>query len=120
MDIVRVLEHYGSEGVPEGRNRPLRCPFHDDRHASASVDTHEGLFMCHAGHCGAMGNAVTLIAQQEGIPYEAAKRRAEEITGETNSGVRGGTSGKPRGSLLPDWARDRYQNGGSLPPWLHG
>jgi DNA primase len=119
VDIVKVLEFYGAEGVPEGVNRPLRCPFHDDRTASASVDTEAGLFNCHG--CGIGGDAIKLIQIQEGVSFEDAKRRAEKITGESYDNVSASTVDVRGGSsLLPQWARDKFVHSGNLPPWIRG
>src|SRR6266566_2693 len=36
------------------RNIPVRCPFHDDRHSSLSLNIEKGVWQCHAG-CGKGG-----------------------------------------------------------------
>lgn len=116
FSIAAVLEHYGAEAVPDGTNRAIRCPFHDDRQASGSVDTYKELFNCHA--CGMAGTAVTLIMKQEGCGYETAVSRAKEIAGDGDEGVRGAAPKRRESSLLPDWTRDYTGGGGVLPPWL--
>lgn len=45
----------------EGRSIPARCPIHDDRHASLSLDTIGQRWYCHA--CGVGGDAVELAAR---------------------------------------------------------
>ena len=52
-----------------------RCPFHDDAHASLSVNLRRdgGHFRCHA--CGAHGpGIVAFIAQRDGLDFEHACR----------------------------------------------
>lgn len=52
-----------------------RCPFHDDTHASLSVNLRRdgGHFRCHA--CGAHGpGIVAFIAQRDGLDFEHACR----------------------------------------------
>ncbi|MGR6999964.1 CHC2 zinc finger domain-containing protein [Yinghuangia aomiensis] len=64
--IHEVLTHYGAEGVPDsGGWRSLRCPFHGDRSASASVKPDEDLFKCHV--CDVGGDSFTVVAWKEGI-----------------------------------------------------
>ncbi len=77
-DIEAVLAHYGAEHVPERRGtgwRPMRCPFHDDGHASASVN--EEAFYCHT--CGVKGDGLALIQQQENCTFPAALELAKTI-----------------------------------------
>lgn len=74
--IAKVLKHYGAERVPEGRGwRAMRCPFHDDSQASASVNGEA--FNCHA--CGVSGDAFKIIMEQENCDFKAAVRLAEEM-----------------------------------------
>ena len=60
--MTRVMAHYGLDTGPLSSNwRAVKCPFHDDSSASASV-CNSG-FCCHA--CGIKGNAVTMVAMVE-------------------------------------------------------
>ena len=46
--IDRLLEHYGAHQVPHSRGwRKMRCPFHNDRSPSASVNTTIQRFKCY-------------------------------------------------------------------------
>lgn len=72
-EIVDVLRRLGYVGpVPKGGGgwRPVRCPFHPDRSASASVSTAVNGFRCHS--CDAAGNPVTLVMQQLGLSAREA------------------------------------------------
>lgn len=55
--IVAVLE---SKGI-QVRNKMAKCPFHDDKNASMSVDPDKGLFYCHA--CKTNGSVIDLMAK---------------------------------------------------------
>ncbi|MBW2560473.1 MAG: DUF927 domain-containing protein [Deltaproteobacteria bacterium] len=55
-----------------GKERSARCPFHDDRHASMSVNIENGLWCCHA--CGEKGNGQTFLEKHQGMSPEQAKK----------------------------------------------
>ena len=60
--MVKVMAHYGLDvGSLSSNWRAVKCPFHDDSSASASVCATG--FCCHA--CGIKGNAITLVAMVE-------------------------------------------------------
>lgn len=59
--------------------KPIRCPFHDDRAASASYNTTIQRFKCHA--CQVGGDGYDLIMEIEHCDFATALRRAESITG---------------------------------------
>lgn len=81
--IAKVLMLYGAVKVPSGRGwRSMKCPFHSDRHASATVNTEVNAFSCFA--CSIKGDLYKIIMEQEGIGFREAKSRAEEITGTSN------------------------------------
>lgn len=83
VPIIPVLEHYGAENLPETlRWRPVRCPFHDERNASASyIASDDGqAFNCHA--CGVRGDAISLVRQQEGLEYLEALEFLAGIVGQ--------------------------------------
>lgn len=74
-----VLEYYDLP-VPAGSGeRPMRCPAHDDAHASASANMSKGLWHCHA--CGAGGSAVQIVMAKEKCDYADGLGVAKEITG---------------------------------------
>jgi len=78
--ISRLLSHYGAKQVPTGSGwRKINCPFHPDRHASATVNNDVNAFNCFA--CEVSGDLYKIIMIQEGINFREAKSRAEEITG---------------------------------------
>ncbi|MEV0823883.1 CHC2 zinc finger domain-containing protein [Nonomuraea rubra] len=84
--IAEVLTHYGAEYVPDGYKwAPMRCPFHDDRSASASVSTERGAFKCHA--CEAKGDPIALIRWKESCDYPSALEILTGILGDSHPAV---------------------------------
>lgn len=70
-DIAAVLRYYGADDVPENyRYRPMLCPFHDERNASASVNTDEGKFRCFV--CDIKGDAIDVVKWRENLEYLSA------------------------------------------------
>ena len=86
-DIVSVLKHYGANITRASGQVNIKCPFHNDSHASASFNTRQNIFNCFA--CGMQGNSIQIIAKQERCDIREAKSIAEGITGESNQQVRG-------------------------------
>ena len=86
-DIVAVLKHYGANITRASGQVNVKCPFHNDSHASASFNTRQNIFNCFA--CGMQGNSIQIIAKREGCDIREAKSIAEGITGESNQQVRG-------------------------------
>jgi len=86
-DIVSVLRHYGATVNRTSGQVNIKCPFHNDSHASASFNTRQNIFNCFA--CGMQGNSIQIIAKQERCDIREAKSIAEGITGESNQQVRG-------------------------------
>jgi DNA primase len=86
-DIVSVLKHYGANITRASGQVNIKCPFHNDSHASASFNTRQNIFNCFA--CGMQGNSIQIIAKKEGCDIREAKSIAEGITGESNEQVRG-------------------------------
>jgi 5S rRNA maturation endonuclease (ribonuclease M5) len=70
--ITGELERRGFT-VPVGRKPVMKCPFHEDKNPSFSVDLDKGLWNCHAG-CGG-GDIFDLLAKFEGgTAVDALKR----------------------------------------------
>ena len=86
-DIVSVLKHYGANITRASGQVNIKCPFHNDSHASASFNTKQNIFNCFA--CGMQGNSIQIIAKQERCDIREAKSIAEGITGESSQQVRG-------------------------------
>nr|WP_273483682.1 DUF927 domain-containing protein [Desulforamulus ruminis] len=54
-----------------GKHLAARCPFHDDRQASLSINVETGQYKCHA--CEATGNGYTFLQRHRGMTQEQAK-----------------------------------------------
>jgi len=84
--VIPVLVYYGGDEVSDGYGwKAYACPFHGDRSASASVNTQDQLFNCHAGDC-PKGNAVQIVMKQEGLTYGDAVIRTKQISGQVDQG----------------------------------
>lgn len=71
ITVSQVLSFYGQDQIRfAGRWEAVRCPFHDDGHASASYNDVIGQFYCHA--CGVHGDIFDLIQSEEGIGFPEA------------------------------------------------
>lgn len=76
-NMTVVLEYYGAR-VPTRRGWfSMKCPFHDDSHASASANTDEGAFCCHA--CQMKGDGYAIIMSKEGVKFREAVSIAQRI-----------------------------------------
>ena len=78
LELLAVMEHY-SMPTPRYGEHPMRCPAHDDRVASASVNRRKGLWHCHA--CGAGGGAAAIVMAVEGVGFKEAAGFIAGITG---------------------------------------
>ncbi len=77
VDIVRVIGKYVSL-KKRGSQYVGLCPFHKEKNPSFYVDPDKGVYHCFG--CGASGNALTFLAEIEGISrFEALSILAEEF-----------------------------------------
>ena len=108
-DIVAVLKHYGANITRASGQVNIKCPFHNDSHASASFNTRQNIFNCFA--CGMQGNSIQIIAKQERCDIREAKSIAEGITGQSNDQVRGEYTS---GGRLPRKSGNNTRGGSSM------
>jgi hypothetical protein len=114
--IADVLEHYGADFVPtrHGWGR-MKCPFHGDRSASASVNTETNQFKCFAcmidsplGNGSSTHDSFDIIAWKEGCSdFPCAKQCAETILGERYGDVLPESSGKSRRRVFGEGTRPK-------------
>lgn len=80
QQLLAVFNHYD---LPEPRygEQMIKCPAHDDRKPSASVNRSKGLWHCHA--CGAGGDAIAMLQATEGWGYRQAVEFLTVLTGDT-------------------------------------
>jgi DNA primase len=119
--IREVLEYYGWDGRAHGYgdDKNIKCPFHGDRHASGRINEAKEVFYCNA--CGVAGDAYKLVMDKEGLTFDQAKRRVQEIAGSDGSQLPGKPASgffRSRGSSkLPKWARDKHKRRLSVSDW---
>jgi len=85
--IEEYLNYIGAAVPAHGAGwRKMKCPFHDDSHASAAVNYDGGAFICHG--CGIKGDVYKLIQHKEGVNYREAIKFAETILVTSDTTVR--------------------------------
>ena len=99
-NIGAVLEHYGWLATRSSGQGPIKCPFHDDKHASAGVNFNLNIFNCFG--CGVSGNSLQVIGIREGISVNEAREFAKRIAGASDGELReghryGGRLPQPKG-----------------------
>lgn len=95
-DISVILEYYGARVHTRRGWFSMKCPFHDDSHASASVSLDENAFACFA--CQMKGDGYGIIMKKEGVQFNEAVNIAKRIFDQS-------------GKALPQ----RSSRGGGLP-----
>jgi DNA primase len=87
LTIADVLAHYGVDAtnVHGVGWHSIRCPFHDDSTASASVNVGTNAFKCHA--CPVKGDAIGVVMAVEQKGYREACEWATEILGKSGAYV---------------------------------
>lgn len=85
-DITAILEYYGGT-VPTRRASwaKMKCPFHNDSHASAAVHLGDNLFKCHG--CQYKGNGYSIIKEKEGVSFREAVTLAKGILEKSGSPI---------------------------------
>ena len=85
--IDAIIRHYGGTLRENYQSwQKIKCPFHNDHHASAGVSVHDNIFVCHG--CGIKGNGFNIIKEYEGVKFREAIKIAESITGESYKPLR--------------------------------
>lgn len=69
VDVVELIGDY-TELKKRGRRFQGRCPFHEERTPSFSVNAEDGLYHCFG--CGKGGNAVTFLRDKTGVEFADA------------------------------------------------
>jgi len=82
LTVADVIRHYFPDWqVPEGHVgwRKMKCPFHDDKTASAGINEGLNAFNCLA--CPYAGSPISLIMRKESIGREEAIEFARSVLG---------------------------------------
>jgi len=69
-DLVALFESFGVSLTKKGSSYMGRCPFHDDRNPSLSVDPVKGLYHCFG--CGESGDAIELVKKLKSLSFREA------------------------------------------------
>ena len=69
-DIVELVQARTGPVRRTGGRAMARCPFHDERTPSFSIDPAAKLYHCFG--CGESGDVFTLVMKLEGLPFEDA------------------------------------------------
>jgi DNA primase len=87
-----ILSRYGLKPNGFGEERMIRCPFHDDRTPSCSVNLGKKLFHCFA--CGETGTILDFVARMESCSVAEAARLLDKQV--VSSAITSTCSEKPR------------------------
>ena len=77
-DLAAVFQHYGIEPSTRPGWAKVKCPLHDDTHASATINLDEQIWHCFT--CDISGDAYTLIMKKEGVDFPHAVKLGETYT----------------------------------------
>lgn len=68
VDIVSLFNHFGVKLTQKGKSFVGRCPWHEDKTPSLSVDRGKGLYNCFG--CGESGDIFTLVEKMKGFDFK--------------------------------------------------
>jgi hypothetical protein len=107
--IEEYLSYIGAATPAIGSGwRKMKCPFHDDSHASAAVNYDENAFVCHG--CGIKGDTYSLIMDRERINYREAVKFAASVLTSGNTEIRQQDRTRTRLSVKPSTLGRRGKN----------
>jgi DNA primase len=107
--IEEYLNYIGAATPAMGSGwRKMKCPFHDDSHASAAVNYDKNAFVCHG--CGIKGDTYSLIMDRERINYREAVQFAASVLTSGNTEVRQQDRTRTRLSVKPSTLGRRGKN----------
>lgn len=115
LAVEDVLEQLGIKVSTVGREISARCPFHEDRHPSFSINPQNGLWVCF--QCQRSGNLEQLIESCEG---GLGKLDAESIMRETRfRALKARSAAKPRPdpTIEPHYLAARFESFREVPDW---
>ncbi|MFY1686298.1 CHC2 zinc finger domain-containing protein [Plantactinospora sp. WMMB782] len=115
--LPALLDHYGVQYSPVKTRQMIRCPLHEDRTPSCSLDLDRELWHCMS--CGKAGSSWDLIMQREGLTFREAVKHAEGLDLASGS-VGGQTDSETTGSLYGGRRRkpsDRARGASFRPTW---
>jgi hypothetical protein len=85
VDIVRLFEHFGVTLAKKGKSFSGKCPWHDDRSPSLSVDRDKGLYNCFG--CGESGDIFTLTEKMKGLNFRESVTYLKDFAGRVSGNL---------------------------------
>jgi DNA primase catalytic core len=70
VDIIILFSHFGVKLTPKGKGFTGKCPWHEDKDPSLSVDRDKGLYHCFG--CGESGDTFALVEKVKGVGFREA------------------------------------------------
>lgn len=70
VDLVELFEAHGVDVRKFGRGFKARCPFHEEKNPSMSLDPKKGLYHCFG--CGKSGDHFTFLQEHAGLSFAQA------------------------------------------------
>ena len=80
LDIVETVSGYAPDLKRTGRTYKARCPFHNERTPSFTVDPERGTWHCF-GACSTGGDVIEFVRRVEGLDFREALRVCAERAG---------------------------------------
>ena len=74
-----LFSHFGVKLTPKGKGFAGKCPWHEDKEPSLSVDREKGLYHCFG--CGESGDAFALVEKMRGVGFREALAYLKGHTG---------------------------------------
>jgi DNA primase len=100
VDIVELFVSFGIPLSAKGMGFVGRCPWHEDKEPSLSVDREKGLYHCFG--CGESGDVFTLVEKVKGVGFREALEYLKTHAGSSPSnGKRTACAQRPRRSPSP-------------------
>lgn len=105
VDIVALFASFGVRLEKKGSSWMGRCPFHEDRKPSLSVDNSKGLYHCFG--CGESGDVFDLVMRFRALSFSEALSFLKDFapTGTSTTGT--STTGTISGDLEPQQQASR-------------
>lgn len=79
IDLIDLISSYGIQVSRTGNTAKCKCPFHNEKTPSFSIDANKGLYYCFG--CGEAGDAIKFVQKHEGIDFPSAVRKLAEQCG---------------------------------------
>jgi len=70
VDIVSLFNQFGVRLTAKGKGFAGKCPWHEDKDPSLSVDREKGLYHCFG--CGESGDVFALVEKVKGVGFREA------------------------------------------------